>query len=190
MIVAALDLATKTGVAVGPCGGQPELWTLDLKSEHEAKFHATLLMKIHGLTQRLIVEVGVTKIFIEKPFVAGHNNFETTLLTIGLTANVISWAERKGIPFDLIPAQTVARHFIGSGKMKRDAKKAAILAQCQTRGWAPQDDNQADAAALWDLACTRLCDAHAAATGPLFHQQGKDPETRSAQAGGASLAII
>ena len=35
-------------------------------------------------------------------------------------------------------------------------------------------------------ACTRLCDAHAAATGPLFHQQGKDPETRSAQAGGAS----
>jgi len=170
MIIAALDLATKTGVAVGPLGGRPELWTLDLKSKGEAKFHATRLMQIQGLAHRLIAEHGVRFIAIEKPFVAVHNNWETTLLTIGLTANVLSWAARKGIPVEIIPAQTVAKHFTGSGKMKRDEKKAAILAECRARGWEPTDDNQADAAALWDLACFRLCPKHAASTGPLFNQ--------------------
>jgi Holliday junction resolvasome RuvABC endonuclease subunit len=156
MIIAALDLATKTGVAVGPLEGSPTLWTLDLKSKGEAKFHATRLMQIQGLAHRLIAEHGVRFIAIEKPFVAVHNNWETTLLTIGLTANVLSWAARKDIPVEIIPAQTVAKHFTGSGKMKRDEKKAAILAECRARGWAPHDDNQADAAALWDLACVRL----------------------------------
>ena len=168
MIIAALDLATKTGVAVGPLGGRPELWTLDLKSKGEAKFHATRLMQIQGLAHRLIVEQGARFIAIEKPFVAAHNNWETTLLTIGLTANVLSWAERKGIAVDIIPAQTVAKHFTGSGKMKRDEKKAAILAACQARGWDPKDDNQADAAALWDLACTRISTEYTATSGPLF----------------------
>lgn len=168
MIVAGLDLATKTGIAVGPLGGRPELWTLDLKTKGEAKFHATRLSKIQGLIHHLIAERGVTHIAIEKPFVAAHNSWETTLLTIGLTANVLSWAERKGIPVDIFPAQTVAKHFIGSGKMKRDEKKAAVLAECDVRGWAPGDDNQADAAAVWDLACTRLSGAHTAGAGPLF----------------------
>ena len=185
MIIAALDLATKTGVAVGPLGGSPALWTLDLKSKSEAKFHASRLMQIQGLAHRLIAEHGVRFIAIEKPFVATHNNWETTLLTIGLTANVLSWAERKGIPVDIFPSQTVAKHFTGSGKMKRDEKKAAILAECRARGWDPNDDNQADAAALWDLACCRISHTQAAATGPIFQHQGASPATKSAPAGGA-----
>lgn len=184
-IVAGLDLATKTGIAVGPLGGRPELWTLDLKSKGEAKFHATRLMQIQGLAHRLITEHGVAHIAIEKPFVAAHNNWETTLLTIGLTANVLSWAERKGIPVDIYPPQTVAKHFIGSGRMKRAEKKAAILAECRARGWEPGDDNQADAAAVWDLACTRLCGAHAAATGPLFRNSGRTSKNNNERAGGA-----
>lgn len=168
MHVAALDLATKTGVAVGPCGGRPELWTLDLKSKGEAKFHGTRLMRVQGLVHQLISARGVEFIAIEKPFVAAHNNWETTLLTIGLTANVVSWAARKGVPVDIIPPQTVAKHFIGTGKMKRAEKKAAILAACRARGWEPTDDNQADAAALWDLACARLSPAHAASAGSFF----------------------
>lgn len=179
MIVAALDLATKTGVAVGPLGGRPELWTLDLKSKGEAKLHATRLMQIQGLTHNLIAERGVGLIAIEKPFVASHNNWATTLLTIGLTANVLSWAARKGIPVEIFSAQTVAQHFVGSGKMKRDEKKAAILAACRTRGWEPTDDNQADAAALWDLACTRLSD------GPLFRATGSARTTTRKRAGSA-----
>jgi Holliday junction resolvasome RuvABC endonuclease subunit len=170
MIIAALDLATKTGVAVGPLGGSPALWTLDLKSKGEAKFHASRLMQIQGLVHRLIAEHGARFIAIEKPFVAAHNTWETTLLTMGLTANVLSWAARKGIPVDIIPAQTVAKHFTGSGKMKRDAKKAAILAECRARGWAPGDDNQADAAALWDLACSRICGTDKVGKRPLFQQ--------------------
>lgn len=168
MQVAALDLATRTGVAVGPIGGRPELWTLDLRAPGEAKFHAGRLSKIQGLAHRLIADHGVGFIAIEKPFAAAHNNWETTLLTFGLTACVLSWAERKGVPVDIFPAQTVAKHFIGSGKMKRAEKKAAILAECRARGWAAGDDNQADAAAVWDLACARLSGAHAAASGPLF----------------------
>lgn len=171
MIIAALDLATKTGVAVGPVGGRPELWTLDLRSKGEAKFHATRLMQIQGLAHRLIVEQGARFIAIEKPFVAAHNNWETTLLTIGLTANVLSWAERKGIAVDIIPAQTVAKHFTGSGKMKRAEKKAAILTECRARGWAPADDNQADAAALWDLACRRLLPSQGVNSGLVLNDK-------------------
>ena len=174
MIIAALDLATKTGVAVGPLGGGPELWTLDLKSKGEAKFHATRLMQIQGLAHRLIAEHGVRFIAIEKPFIAAHNNWETTLLTIGLTANVLSWAARKGIPVDIFPSQTVAKHFTGSGKMKRDEKKAAILTECRARGWDPKDDNQADAAALWHLSCTKLSMEYAATNGPLSNRAKRE----------------
>ena len=162
MIVAALDLATKTGVALGPLGGAPELWTLDLKSNGEARHHGTRLAKIQGLAHSLIHEHGVTLIAIEKPFNAAHNSWETTLLTFGLTANVLSWAARKGVAVELYPAQTIAKHFVGSGKLKRAEKKAAILSECRARGWRPADDNQADAAALWDLACARLSQTQAA----------------------------
>lgn len=173
MIIAALDLATKTGVAVGPPGGRPELWTLDLKSHREVRFHATRMMRIQGLTHQLITTRSVTAIAIEKPFVAAHNSWEVTLLTIGLTANVLSWAARKNIPVEIIPAQTVAKHFIGSGKLKRGDKKAAILAECRARGWEPEDDNQADAAALWDLACSRICGVAEVSKGPSFQQHIK-----------------
>lgn len=156
MIVAGLDLATMTGVAVGPLGGRPALWSEDLKSSDELPLHGSRLMAVQGLTHRLITEYGVRAIGIEKPFVAAHNNWETTLLTMGLTACVVSWAARKGVPVAVYPSQTVAKHLVGLGKMPRAEKKQAVLAECRARGWDPRDDNQADAAAVWSLACARF----------------------------------
>jgi Holliday junction resolvasome RuvABC endonuclease subunit len=80
---------------------------------------------------------------------------------MGLSAIVRAWAYRKGVPVAMFSPQTVARHFVGNGGLKRKAKKAAVIAQCRKLGWHPADDNEADAAAVWDLMCSRLDANHA-----------------------------
>lgn len=171
MIICGLDLATKTGVAVGPVGGVPDLWTVDLKSKGEAAYHGDRFLRVQDLAHRLIRDYKVEAFAIEKPFVAAHNNFETTMLSMGLPSCVGAWATRKGVPFKLFPAQTVTKSLIGTGKLKRADKKAAVIAECRARGWDAQDDNQADAAAVWHYGCIVFSPAYAAQSAPLFARE-------------------
>lgn len=143
------------------------MWTVNfgVHREHDARFGAML-----GVVYDLIERRGVTHIGLEAPVQARMNTSSANGLLMGLSAVVRGWAHRKGVPVQMFPPQTVAKHFIGNGALKRDAKKAAIIAECRARGWAPEDDNQADAGAVWDITCARLSPAYAAATGPLFNR--------------------
>lgn len=167
MIVCGLDIATSTGVAVGPIGGRPELWTADLGAgqPHDARF-----MAMQSLVHNLIAEHGVTHIGLEAPVQAMKNTAKVNGLLMGLSAVVRGWAYRKGVPVELFPVPTIKKHFIGVARLPRAEAKRAVIAACERRGWTPEDDNQADAAAVWSLMCARLSPGYAAASAPIVNR--------------------
>ena len=66
----------------------------------------------------------------------------------GYLAHLTAWAEANRIPYQGVPVGTIKRHIAGKG----NADKAAVIAAVKALGFAPADDNEADALALLDWA--------------------------------------
>ena len=62
----------------------------------------------------------------------------------GFMGTLTAWAERHGVPYEGVPVGTIKKHVTGKG----NANKAAVMAAVQALGYAPADDNEADALAL------------------------------------------
>ena len=67
----------------------------------------------------------------------------------GAGSTLTAWCEQHGIAYQGVPVGTIKRHITGKG----NADKAAIIAAVRGRGFAPADDNEADAIAilLWAI---------------------------------------
>lgn len=65
----------------------------------------------------------------------------------GLMATLQAWCEDKSIPYEGVPVGTIKRGWTGKG----NAPKEAMIAEAVRRGFAPIDDNEADAIALWHV---------------------------------------
>jgi Holliday junction resolvasome RuvABC endonuclease subunit len=67
----------------------------------------------------------------------------------GWLAILSVWCESKGIAYQGVPIGTIKRFITGKG----NAVKDAVIAAVQSRGFAPADDNEADALAilLWAI---------------------------------------
>lgn len=79
----------------------------------------------------------------------GHffNNTHTMSQQHGRNAIIEMVAAEFGLPCEDAARTTVLKHFVGHGRPK-DAK-IAVYNQCHRLGWRPQNDDAADAAALW-----------------------------------------
>lgn len=66
----------------------------------------------------------------------------------GYLAHLTAWAEALKIPYEGVPVGTIKRHATGKG----NAGKDEVIAAMRARGFAPADDNEADALALLDWA--------------------------------------
>lgn len=66
----------------------------------------------------------------------------------GSLAHLTAWCERTVTPYLGVPVATIKRHATGRG----NAGKAEVIRAVQARGFAPKDDNEADALALLDYA--------------------------------------
>jgi crossover junction endodeoxyribonuclease RuvC len=62
----------------------------------------------------------------------------------GFLAHLTAWCERNAVPYRGVPVATIKRHVTGKGNAPKDAMVGAVRA----RGYAPRDDNEADAIAL------------------------------------------
>ena len=62
----------------------------------------------------------------------------------GFLAHLTAWCEDAGVPYQGIPVGTIKRFATGKG----NAPKEAVIAAMRVRGFAPADDNEADALAL------------------------------------------
>lgn len=150
-MILAFDLATNTGVAFGPAGAKvPELRSYKLApgATQGARFLEAFIM-----TRRLIKESGCQVIVVEKALAAGGGGAAARVeLAMGIRACVLAAAYHEQIPVKEYAVTTIRKHFIGKGNTPRAEAKRATIKRCQMLGWDPQNDNEADAAALWDYA--------------------------------------
>jgi crossover junction endodeoxyribonuclease RuvC len=62
----------------------------------------------------------------------------------GFLGQLTAWCELRGVPYQGVPVGTIKRHATGKG----NAGKELVIAAVRARGFAPRDDNEADAIAL------------------------------------------
>lgn len=87
--------------------------------------------------------------------VRNHKGVTAAHVYGGLMAGLTSWCEQQHIPYEGVPVQTIKKHATGAGNAGKDAVKAAVTRMGHTFA----DDNEADALALLDFACTALLTA-------------------------------
>lgn len=174
MIIVALDLASVSGVAAGSPGGRPKAWSVDLgqgRSE-DARFSKALI-----LTHKLIEAHKPDVLAIEAP-VGGS---KTSHFLVGLVACVRGCAFNRGVQVEPYNIASIRKHFCGGHvtsaayghldpKKRKGAARAAgknlVMQRCRQLGWEAEDDNAADACALWDYACSLQSRAHQVANLP------------------------
>jgi hypothetical protein len=87
----------------------------------------------------------------------------------GLHAIVRACATLRGIErIEAVPVGAIRAHFIGDRSLHRLNAKAAVMDKCRMLGWHFENDNEADALALWSYACGLYNAAHSLRVAPLF----------------------
>lgn len=168
--VLALDLASVSGWACGAPGEIPAHGSIRFASpgaSHEAVFaNATIWM--HEKLTKYIPGLIVWEAPMPTSFGRGTTNTNTTTLLYGLPAVIGAVAYLRGI-YDIRKASTkdVRNHFIGSNP-KRAKAKPLVMRQCRAMGWNVEDDNEADALAVWSYMCALIEPTLAVRPTPLF----------------------
>lgn len=79
---------------------------------------------------------------------AHHRGGAATEYAVGCVATVQAWCAEHGIEHAAVHSATIKKHATGKG----NAPKDAVMTAMRSRGFAPADDNEADALALLDWA--------------------------------------
>lgn len=153
-VIIGLDLATTTGVAVGRAGEVPMCETKFLGEA--GKSQAARFSQMLRLTKSLIEEHRPDLIAIEKPISAGPVGKEARVqMAFGLRGNVLAMANIMGVRCKEYAVQDVRQHFIGERNLPRAVAKEHVMARCGLIGWSVDNDNEGDAAAVWEYARAR-----------------------------------
>jgi hypothetical protein len=140
--VLALDLGTVTGWALRSQNGGITSGTMTFRpSRFEGggmrylRFRSWLgdMQRLSGGLQRIVFEE-----------VRRHAGTDAAHIYGGFLAHLSAWCEERSIPYEGIPVGTIKRFATGKG----NAPKDAMLAAMRARGFAPADDNEADAIAI------------------------------------------
>ncbi|WP_068437312.1 hypothetical protein [Magnetospirillum sp. XM-1] len=73
-----------------------------------------------------------------------HAGTDAAHLYGGFLAHLSAWCELNHIPYQGVPVGTIKRHTTGKG----NAGKDAVIAAMRSKGFTPEDDNEADALAI------------------------------------------
>lgn len=145
--VLALDLGTTTGWAMRPAGGRIESGTVSFRpSRYDGG--GMRYLRFRGWLNGMAADAaGLAAIYFEE--VRRHVGTDAAHLYGGFLATLTSWCEQQGIAYQGVPVGTIKRFMTGKG----NADKAAIIAAVRAQGFAPADDNEADAIAilLWSI---------------------------------------
>lgn len=85
---------------------------------------------------------GIGRVVFEE--VRAHAGTDAAHIYGGFLAHLSAWCEERGVAYEGVPVATIKRFATGRG----NADKAAMVAVIRARGFAPADDNEADAIAL------------------------------------------
>lgn len=162
-----LDLAYNTGVAIGRPGERPALSTLNLRirKQREGEVFYNSLCELRNTFE----EFEPVEVFVEAPIHGKKaDKIATREFLIGLRAIAYAAAFSSGSGVCQFQVSTIRKHFIGIGNLPRAEAKRAVMVRCKQLGWIADDDNQADAAAVWDYGCSLRNWEHSVGSLPIF----------------------
>lgn len=145
MTLLALDLGTKLGWAVAFGPGDILSGTMDFKvKKYEGggmmwvRFRTWLneMADRHGPIERVCFEA-----------VRRHIGTDAAHIYGGFLSQLTAWCEKRAIPYEGIAVATIKKHATGKG----NAGKPQMIAAMVAKGFAPKDDNEADALAILRL---------------------------------------
>lgn len=165
-MILALDPATTTGWACGPAGGRPKWGHRNFGGANVSRglVFAQFRFWLHGgcakLKPSLIVyespyiprmEQPRKPIPGQRPFVI---NADTLRRLLWFTGEIEEVAAELSIECREATTSEIAKFFTGKARWPggRDEKKERTKEMCRAYGWDVENDNQADALALWAMA--------------------------------------
>ncbi len=140
--VLALDLGTATGWALSDEYGAITSGTMSFRPDRFSGGGMRFLRFKSWLTEVTNTAGGIDAVYLEE--VRRHAGVDAAHIYGGFLAHVSAWCEHHGIPYQGVPVGTIKRHITGKG----NAPKEAVIEAVRARGFAPADDNEADAIAL------------------------------------------
>jgi hypothetical protein len=145
--ILALDLGTTTGWALRGHDGRIVSGTVSFRpSRYDGG--GMRYVRFRAWLDQLADDAGaIAAIHYEE--VRSHAGTDAAHIYGGLLATLTAWSEQRAIPYQGAPVGTVKKHATGKG----NAGKPAMIAAVRARGFAPADDNEADAIAilLWAI---------------------------------------
>jgi hypothetical protein len=173
-LILALDVATRTGWALGRVGETPRSGSCRFghsSSDENVIFGAalnwaSLFLQEQGPPQILMIEA-----LLPPDAMRGRTSKAVRDRLAGLHGVIrgVAWLRHVEQIMDCTVGD-VRAHFIGDRKAKREIAKRETMRRCAQLGWQCRDDNAADALAVWSYACAQIDPATALRTVPLFNR--------------------
>ena len=140
--ILALDLGTTTGWALRGSAGPITSGSESYRPQRVEGGGTRFLRFKRWLTEIKQSCDGIDCLHFEE--VRRHVSTDAAHAYGGFLATLTAWCEHHQIPYQGVPVGTIKKHVTGKGNAGKDDVIASIIA----RGYAPVDDNEADALAL------------------------------------------
>ena len=142
----ALDLGTRTGWAALPPSGRIASGVAEFRPGRFEGAGMAFLRFERFLADAASASGPFEAVMFEE--VRAHAGTIAAQVYGGFLAHLTAWCERTTTPYLGVPVATIKRHATGKG----NAGKGDVIKAVRARGFAPKDDNEADALALLDYA--------------------------------------
>jgi hypothetical protein len=172
----ALDTGLNTGWAIGLPGRAPVSGTKVFKSPG-TRFHGRLFCDERKWLERIIAENGITHVANEAPIHTKFDGLDKLRIIYPMISVVQIVCHEMDLVYEEIEMDRARMAILGfarapkhlKGKARREWIKARVVAHCIARGWAPKDDNEADAQIYLEYLNVKYSDRYAATNaGPLL----------------------
>ena len=152
-LIAAFDLATLTGYAIGRAGERPRFGTWRLKHPDDEPEQAwrNLGCKLRDECEAFRPDIVVYEAALppRAKGAEGITNSKTTVMLLGLPGALQGVCGCYGVRARKMYVQSVRKSFLGLGRPENP--KRAVMAHCRALGFDVKDDNAADALAIWHV---------------------------------------
>lgn len=146
-MILALDIATTVGFSAGKPGGHPIYGHYRMAEAGSPP--GRVFRHFRDWLNHEADLIRPTHVFAEDQFVPPKASREVMRRLLGLRAICEMVCDERDLRLQWVPVQTVQRFFTGHGRWPKGEKKAATMRFCNLYGWRPQDDNEADALAIF-----------------------------------------
>lgn len=141
MNILALDLGTKTGYCAGSKGVHASgVW--DLKPSRFDGAGMRLIKLIASLNE-IHHAIKIERVYFEE--VRRHMGVDAAHWFGAFWGQITKWCEENDIPYEGVPVGSIKKFFTGKG----NASKDMMIDEAERRGYPTDDDNEADAIALF-----------------------------------------